>query len=119
MANTFRVFEVFRHHRMLSHDDGYHRKALAFIRSVGLRPDRIKPEWIVVQNGPFYELHVSELDTGADGKPVLDLAAGECVTHPVIVSLGPVAGGVCWPEPGGVPGQLSFALEATDAVAGA
>lgn len=94
------VWEVFRHHRLLTNDDSYHRRALAFIQHQGLAAQRIKAEWVIIQSGEFYELHVSEFVLDGSGKFTMDYARNEPVTVPVIISLGRVEHGPCWPEPG-------------------
>lgn len=109
-------WEVFRHHRLMTNDDGYHRRALAWIRSLGLDPRKIQPEWAVIRHGGFYELHVSEMQWDGRGKYVVDYARNEVVTVPVILSLGPVAHGRTWPEPH-MPDNDD--AEASDALAGA
>lgn len=108
-------WEVFRHHRLMTNDDGYHRRALAWIRSLGLDPRKIQPEWAIIRHGYYYDLHVSEMQFDTRGKYVMDYARNEVVTVPVILSLGPVAHGRTWPEPH-LPDNDS---EASDALAGA
>lgn len=99
MANMPGVWEVFRHHSLLTNDDGYHRRALEFIRGTGLDPAKIKPEWVIIRRGNLTELHVSEYVFAASGRYTMDYARNEPVTVPVIVPLGPASAPQAWPEP--------------------
>lgn len=91
------MHEVLRYDRGTVESDPTLRSRLVeWVRSLGLDPDELLPDAVIVMGMGEYELHVSQIVRKEDGSRWVDEARLELVSKPVVVGLGQ---NKSWPAP--------------------
>lgn len=69
-------------------------EVLAWLRSLGVNPDDMRPTLLITETSGRYALHLSQVQRDTAGSKVIDHAAGHVATTPVVIDLGTEA---TWP----------------------
>jgi hypothetical protein len=69
--------------------------AIEWVRSLGVNPEDVRPQFAIVHGEQGYELHLSRMLRNEAGKPRLDRAIGDVVSEPLILEIGQDAN---WPN---------------------
>jgi hypothetical protein len=59
-----------------------------WVTSLGVEPNDVRPQLLIEMGEKGYRLHLSRFVLNADGKKILDRAANEVVSEPLILELG-------------------------------
>jgi hypothetical protein len=60
-----------------------------WVRSLGVKPEDVRPQFVIVQGEREYELHLSKFVRTEEGKLQLDRARDDVASLPLVMSLGP------------------------------
>ncbi|WP_433078852.1 hypothetical protein ACQP1P_38530 [Dactylosporangium sp. CA-052675] len=71
-------------------------EVLAWVRSLGLEPNDLRPLTLIAEGEHEYQLHVTRYLRTEGGSIRLDRAAEDAVTEPVIVGLGTAKSWPSW-----------------------
>ena len=70
-----------------------------WIRSLDIRPEDIRPSLLIEYGDTSYVLHLSRFIRNADGRLVLDRAANDVQSEPLLVDLGASKSWPSWLSP--------------------
>lgn len=72
------------------------REALTeWVRSLGIDPNDVRPTVVIRQAEHEYELHLSRFKRDGTGRLIVDTAANNVVSEPLVIALGTEQ---CWPN---------------------
>lgn len=67
-----------------------------WIRSLGVRPEDIRPSLLIEHGDTSYVLHLSRFVRNDDGRMVLDRAANDVQSEPLVIDLGTAKSWPSW-----------------------